>query len=622
MYRLESGDWIRRRCGGAYQYAIVYEVRGERAQVLYVGGSLSEQQGTVSLREWEVVPPIPVSHKKMKQFCRYEISYWKLRSGHEYGNLMCPEVCVMTLDDLEAALDRLPENSQDTDAAFWYWGLEEELYRYVRMDRTGEEEESDDGIPDEHNVFRTVWTMLGAKYDQDAEIPLEDCRKEIRVFREEREKPAADRRMTERQMRHFLSCWRSDGKIEAADRQTKRIYRKVVDALAEKSDPEALEKKAYACFGGNSVYKTDWQASHDCLTRLMEIQPGPYYANSLGYIYYYGRVNGGEPEYEKAFRMFSIGAAGGSPESRYKLADLYLEGHGTVKSPETASHLIHEMYRQSLEDIRHGRFCSAFADVAVRQGDLIRTGQDSSVTVPSPDGAYYYYLQAQFAIRMRRLEADFYGDDEVADRIRRSASEVLPLSSYRKKTGRVRIHSLQYLLQYALKRHHFLQMSWKNEPGGAKKIQLKVMPYDGEKYPPKIFLTVPEAHYCGLAESVVVTAKNITFLEINADAPVYFDDIRDSKFLFYGKVVASMNADFFWDAPGENEERYRFAAVTFRPGGETSEFLCDLDVRQGDSVIVRTPGGECVAQVSRVYEKSRSELALPFEKYQRVLRKA
>lgn len=551
MYALESGDWVRRREGEEYQYAIVYEVKGEQAQVLYVDGPLSGQQDMVALRTWEFVPPVRVSREKLKQFCRYGISYAQLRGGREYGNIDCPEVYTMTLDDLTAALGRLPENPKDQNAGLWYWGLEEELYRYVRMERPGVPDEEDDGIPDARSVFRTVWGMLGTKYDQFGDVSLQECREEIQVYLQQRDRPDTERDMTWRQMKHFLACWRSDEKIVAADSRIRCIYRKVVDALVERSDPEALEKKAYACYGGNSVYDADWQASHDCLTRLMEIRPSPEYANSLGYIYRYGRVHDGEPEYEKAFRMFSIGAAGGNPESGYQLADLFLSGHGTVKSPEIATRLIHELYRKSLGDIRHGQFRSAFADIAVRQGDLLRTGQDVSSPEPSPDGAYYYYLQAQFAIRMRRHEADFYGDDALERRVSQSIAQVLPLSSYQRKIRCVRIHSLDYLLQYGLRRHHFLQMHWKNEPGGVKTIWFQVMPYDGEATPPKIFMTVPEAHYCSLAETVTVTAKNITCLEINAEAPVYFDDIRGAEFFFYGKKVASIRADLFWNEPAE-----------------------------------------------------------------------
>ena len=57
----------------------------------------------------------------------------------------------------------------------------------------------------------------------------------------------------------------------------------------------------------------------------------------IGYIYYYGRCWDGQPQYDEAFRYFSVGAAGGIYESRYKLADMFAKGYGVVQNKNIIS---------------------------------------------------------------------------------------------------------------------------------------------------------------------------------------------------------------------------------------------------------------------------------------------
>jgi TPR repeat protein len=70
------------------------------------------------------------------------------------------------------------------------------------------------------------------------------------------------------------------------------------------------------------------------MIRLFELTDNPQYANTLGYIYYYGRCNNGVPEYDQAFYYFSYAAANGLYEGMYKLADLFWHGYGCKKAPK------------------------------------------------------------------------------------------------------------------------------------------------------------------------------------------------------------------------------------------------------------------------------------------------
>ena len=70
-----------------------------------------------------------------------------------------------------------------------------------------------------------------------------------------------------------------------------------------------------------------------------------------------------------------------------------------------------------------GKYDCKFADIALRLGDLHREG----FGLPKNQlAALYFFLQARYAIRMRRKTAEQYGDDIVEKNIERAIRMVLP----------------------------------------------------------------------------------------------------------------------------------------------------------------------------------------------------
>ena len=352
----------------------------------------------------------------------------------------------------------------------------------------------------------------------------------------------------------------------------------------------------------------------------MELEPDPQIANTLGYMYYYGRCTDGVPEYDKAFYYFSIGAAGWYYESRYKLADMYRHGYGVAKNPKVVWSIIWELYEEQLKKIRRGEFGSNFADVALRAGNIWKEGINCYA---SPDNAYFYYLQAQYAIRMRMLAEDNYGDQKVAAGIEQAVAEILPETSYAKAAGTVHMNSLYRLLQYGLGERHHMEMKVRRISEEEAKLTFRIVPYENEKDKPRIFVTVPALHFCGLVEKVAVTAKKIRTMNLcGKEDTVLFDSIAGTEFFFYGRKVAEISADLIYKKPVSRGKKHRFASVTFTPGGKRYDYLCDEPVSPGDRVIVMTSNGESKVTVEAVFEKAESELAVPLKRYKKIVGKA
>lgn len=94
----------------------------------------------------------------------------------------------------------------------------------------------------------------------------------------------------------WLRPFEEDENLRMMDEEALAKARRYTEELCREDNVFALRLKGYACYGGNRLYECDWTAARDCMLRLRELADDAEYANTLGYIYYYGRCNGGEPE--------------------------------------------------------------------------------------------------------------------------------------------------------------------------------------------------------------------------------------------------------------------------------------------------------------------------------------
>ncbi len=553
-----SGCKVSFRSRGETVHGRVSSVQDGEAKVFLMDGKHWGEERVIRVPRLTFEPPVTLSAEALRQFCRYEVSFTELMQGRIFADIDVPVPYQITLDDVkEAVRGCLRAGGSETEIRErlrdeYFFPLRNTLWNWIggrsAMYPPDDEEGSLFWVPDQYSVFCDVWEMLfqvcefGSK-----EVGPDDIVTEIQIWEDNQDRPLEKKEFSRLQTRHILECW-NDELLKTADAVVKQTYRRLLDGLCAQDDRDALEKKAYACYGnGNAVYGQDWPASMACLLRLMEIDPNPRTANTLGYMYYYGRCNDGVPEYDKAFYYFSIGAAGGFYESRYKLSDMFRHGYGVAKNPEAAASLIREMYREQLKKFADGESDSNFADVALRAGDLCREGVGC---LPSPDTAYYYYLQARCAIRRRMETTDNYGDRKVADGIEKAIAEVLPETDHAKPSKTVHIYGLNRLLGSALAGKRRMEMKIRRLSDTEARLTFRLVPYGNEKFRTEFLVTVPEAGYCEMVKQLSVTARGIGYRELPDGADtVVFDSVRGSELLFYGKSAAYLEADFVYRAP-------------------------------------------------------------------------
>ena len=622
---IEEGDVVSWKSGRKTLLGKVIDIDEDSALVYVFSDGVRGVERPVSLARLTFVPPVTVSREELRKFCRFEIRYSELKKGLIYANLDIPEAYQIVPEDLKEAVLNYHQygiGEEDFETEY-FWALWDELFYGVGMETAlnGPKGKAGKNIPrpNQYTVFSDAWGILHEKYySGEEETTLDDVIREVQVWEDNKDKPLSEREFTTFQKKDFLNYW-DDDRLASADAETKAAYRRVLDSLCEENDIIALKKKAYACYGyGNAAYGQDWPQSTECLLKLMELDPDPQYANTLGYMYYYGRCTDGVPEYDKAFYYFSIGAAGWYYESRYKLSDMFLHGCGVAKNPKAAASIIWELYEDQLKKIRKGDFTSNFADVALRAGNICKDGVDH---LRDPNSAFFYYLQAQYAIRMRMLSEANFGDEKVAAGIEQAISEILPETDYEKPKRVIHFRRLKELLAYGLRKKHHLEMKIQKTSDTETRLTIRILPFEDELRAPQLFVTIPAAHFCGLLDKVTLTAKKIETLDTADGSDTFcFDSIEGPFFYLYGRLVAEIEADYVFTAPGNSRKKYTFVSVTFTPGGKHYHYRTDLPLKPGDQAIVETGNGESVVTVEAVFEKTEAELAMPLRRYKKILK--
>lgn len=418
----------------------------------------------------------------------------------------------------------------------------------------------------------------------------------------------------------FITYFSKEHNLNSATEDELARFRAYVDELCMAKVPEALEIKAYACYGGNRAYACDWTESRNLLTELMKVDDNPFIANTLGYIYYYGRCNDGIPEYDKAFYYYSIGAAGGVYESKYKLADMFLNGYGVAKNTGIGEDIIKRLYDENLNYMTKSLFDTKFADIAFRMGKIYEKMEDFK------DLAYYFYLQADFAIRMRMMANDYYGDQKVASRITDAMGKILPETKFEKKKKKAVYFSLSDAIDGAYNENFLLALSLKTTKKGKVKATLAMVPREDREYVPKFFMTVPEAHFCGLLETLSFTLDEGAEIRIfgkkykGEEEIIIFDEVVGDTFCLHGNTVAEIGS--MWKLKlnlSDEPETYRFASVGFEAFEGRYECLCeDPEIHEGDWVYLETMGSPKKVCVVKLFEKNETEIPYPIESYNEV----
>lgn len=505
---------------------------------------------------------ITISAEQLPQIARFEMTFKDI-----LGEIPIDEVefdfegqYQIALTDLEQALRNMQKKNSTIGEVYLYWAdiieSRSEIDDVFGLDTVRERDEKEMDTPYDYRgllasketFFCRIWCEFEWEWymnDDDALVAdVIDIEKRLLDFEHyyfNLGKSIDECVFSDEEKEAYIRKFSDADELATATEKEVELCRKFTDELCEFERLYALHLKGYACYGGNRLYACDWEASRDCMLQLLDKTDDPGYANTLGYIYYYGRCTGGLPEYEKAFYYFGISAVNGLYEGMYKLADMYYHGYACKKSPATAKRLYEMVYDDCLKNYFLKGEDSTFADAALRMGNVYANGIDTDIDV---EKAYYYYLQANYAAILRAENSTFYGDVTVVKNAQKAIEEIktkLPYDYFEEYQDCI---YPQYFSE-AMAENNRCELRKYPLPNGEWELELSRIATQSVPEPEKVLVTIPEIQFCQLLEGMRVTTVGTSSVYFQNDADVvrcdYYEwNAEEERYEFYydGEITA------------------------------------------------------------------------------------
>ncbi len=528
------GDKVRVDYDGEWQFGEIEKVNSKSVRI-----SLYDEWETVTFKNKDVLllQDIPVGYANFAKFARFEktVSDFVGEDGYSF--------CIVNKDnyeitplDLISVLDRTEETNMSADEFYeqWFCYFGDE---FTELEYDDEEIYSEDDVLIHFADEMYDWAVHGLTVDFDS------LKKEIQNYIEDQNKPITKRRYPDYIKIRFLDKYKSDYELNNASEELAQLYKSFAEELCKKGNKQGLLAVGYGCYGGNRVFECDWKRAEECMLKLIEmVEDMPdraFYANTLGYIYYYGRCNNDVPQYEEAYKYFSFAAFNEIYEAQYKIADMYKNGYGVIKSAETANNIIWQLYNENRKYVANGEFDCKFADIALRAGNFYRN--DENIEESDFDEMLYYYMQADFAIRMRMKCADYYGDNRVCAAIQNALAETKELMGFNalKKTD-----------------YYSLEGIFRDTFSVGNKLELRIKPLKNNRYKMtfkthnrgRMFITIPNLEMCGMYKKLDVILKTDEIIKEDLiGKTLLIDRIDYNDFIYDNKSILEINGDYVFE---------------------------------------------------------------------------
>lgn len=586
---------------------------------------------------------IIITKDQLRQIARYEITFKEIFNGAYFDEvkIFCRDVYPISLDDLYQALQAIKAADPTIHDFGEYWVYpisqlpdEFDLYKACGdIDGTLPKDDEYPGLKTtDEEYFQNLWWDLEDiwedfdDYSHISEIKYFDkLISDFSRFLKDRNLMITERQFSDADMQSYIKKFIDPDYLNKATNNQVILANEFINRLCSKNNEIALRLKGFACYGGNRLFPCNWEASRDCFIRLFDIQDDPEIAERIANIYYEGLCNRGIPEYDVAFSYYSIAAANGLYESMCKQADMYYKGLGCKKSPHTARTLYQKIYNECGTYLQEGK-SGKFTDAALMMGNVFENGIGGDVNLPF---AYFCYLQAEYGTKMQASDRENSVDSATVATIQKRIKKIrdkLPKDFFQEFAD----FYLPYVFEDFCKYNGRCKLSKSgNETTSLKLTSEFVLSRTNPDQDP-LLVIIPEISFCERIQKatyILGQGAEIWFTD-NSDSIFYTFCIfnnEESRYEFWydDELAAWVKSDYyrFFDNRGLNI--YRLVTVRFSASGRTYDYICeDTSVGKGDKVIVNGYYGETEVTVIEVITRRKSELALPVERYKKILRKA
>lgn len=593
------------------------------------------------------IPPVKISKWELVKYLRGDIFLFEESPDFIAPNVILPENVEMTIDDLLGLLKNLSEKEKTASP------INNPLYHtyaYTKYDNTfsacvyswysvfknvfnsfKDKFPKKDFIYDINDIFDDISSALDKECKDEVRCDFSGFYRELKELLEDRDLPVLQRRYPERIKKKFVAKYNSFdvNRLDFEPDDYLELYRQSAEELAEKGDKDGLYAIAYGCYGGNAVFPCDWDRSREYLEKLFEDkedEKAAYYANSLGYIAYYGRCNGGIPDYEKAFLYFSYAAVWDMYEAKYKLADMYTYGYYVAKSISAAHAMLYLAHWQTSQDLVYGLNSGYAADTGLRLGDIIPQFYKSNNQLDVLGDQLYFYLQANLASKIRMLYSESYGNAEVDAKI---TERIENIDAQFPNGTKSRIKNLHDLIDFTMNLCPVKMNIKKIKKEKCFKINIKVrhsevpvwkyidryLPRDYFKIKCRLFVTNSLLRISGFYDKITLIIQPVYISDYKLLASLVGKDItvdKTNKNDLYcdGKLVLSLDKCYIYLLPPKEKKSHRMAVVNF---GENNDLvkIGDEDIYPGD--VIFSKSHNCYGKVLKIANVKDNMLFAPAE---------
>ncbi len=325
--------------------------------------------------------------------CRYDIGWIETVGGKDLDaypeagfDVQCENDYPMLLSDLKTALTHFEEEKTSfEDFTFdWWCPITTYFYEDLCLDELlGPDPDNICDFPlpplpeNDEEMLMTVFIRIARIADTAGEnssfptgtasevLCIPGLLELIENYEENKELPPEERTYTKEQMLVFLNHWDNDLLLSDAPADVIAHFTEFTDILCGQHVFEALKIKAFACNGGNSAFKCDYKEAVRLFNILLKEFGFGYAANTLGFIYYDGKLTG-KPDFDKAFAYFAIASNYNVTEAKLKFADMLLLGDAGNPDPILAYNIYLQVYHDARIRFENGDYGSHLPESAIR----------------------------------------------------------------------------------------------------------------------------------------------------------------------------------------------------------------------------------------------------------------
>lgn len=347
-----------------------------------------------------------MTQDKLMDLCRYDIGWIETVGGKELDaypeagfDVQCENDYPMLLSDLKTALTHFEEEKTSfEDFTFdWWCPITTYFYEDLCLDELlGPDPDNICEFPlpplpeNDEEMLMTILIRIARVADtvsENSNFPTGTASEVLCIpgllelidnYEENKELPPEERTYTKEQMLVFLNHWDNDLLLSDAPEDVISHFTEFTDILCGQHVFEALKIKAFACNGGNSAFKCDYQEAVRLFTILLKEFGFGYAANTLGFIYYDGKVTG-KPDFDKAFSYFAIASNYNVTEAKLKFADMLLLGDAGNPDPILAYNIYLQVYHDARIRFENGDYGAHLPESAIRIARALRLFPDQKV---------------------------------------------------------------------------------------------------------------------------------------------------------------------------------------------------------------------------------------------------